>query len=84
MRASPSRKPVDCPLAPPPRRTTQARTLHCACLIVGGVPELAAHLRVPQSLLRDWLQGEVEPPPEMFLAAVEVILLHLDARGGAA
>jgi hypothetical protein len=52
-------------------------------VIIGGVPELAAHLRVPPSVLRDWLQGEVEPPPEMFLAAVEVILLHLDARGSA-
>lgn len=84
MRAFSSRKPVDCPAAPPARRTTQARTLHTACLIVGGAPQLAAQLGVPVALLRDWLEGESEPPPAAFLAAVEMILLHLDARGSSA
>jgi hypothetical protein len=81
MRASPSRKPVDCPLAPPSRRTTLARAIHSACVILGGVPNLATHLGVPAALVRDWLEGEVEPPQAMFLAAVEVILLHLDTEG---
>ena len=84
VRASSSRKPVDCPAAPPARRSTQARTLHTACLILGGAPQLAAHLGVPVAVLRDWLEGESEPPPAAFLAAVELILLHLDARGSAA
>jgi hypothetical protein len=83
MRASPSRKPVDCPLAPPARQTTFARAIHSACLILGGVPNLATHLGVPSALVRDWLEGEVEPPQAMFLAAVEVILLHLDSEGRA-
>lgn len=83
MRAAPSRKPVDCPLAPPARRTTQARALHTACVIIGGVPQLAAHLGVPAGLLRDWLEGEVEPPQPAFLAAVELVLLHLETGGSA-
>ena len=84
MRASTSRKAADCPIAPPSRRTTYARAMHSACLVLGGVPQLAAHLDVPAAVLRDWLEGEVEPPHEMFLAAVEVILLHLDTSGPAA
>lgn len=83
MRASPSDKGPDCPLAPPARQSTFARAIHSACLILGGVPSLAAHLGVPAVLVRDWLEGEVEPPQAMFLAAVEVILLHLDSEGRA-
>ena len=83
MRASPSRKPLDCPLAPPSRQSTYARAMHSACVVLGGVPQLAAHLGVPAALLRDWLDGEVEPPHALFLAAVEVVLLHLETRGPA-
>ena|SRR5690349_20493858 len=83
MRTSPSRKPADCPRAPASRQSTLARVLHSACIILGGVPQLAAHLGVPAPILRDWLEGETEPPETMFLAALEVILLHLDAQGDA-
>ena len=81
MEASTSRKTVDCPIAPPPRQSTFARALHSACLILGGVPQLARHLGAPAGVVRDWLAGEAEPPEAMFLAAVEIILLHLDTRG---
>lgn len=83
MRGSPSPEPVDCPAAPPSQQSTYARTLHSACLIVGGVPRLAGHLGVPAALLHGWLAGEAEPPQPIFLAAVEIILLHLDTRGPA-
>lgn len=76
-----SRKRADCPLAPPGRRTTYARTMHSACLVLGGVAQLAEHLGVAAAVVRDWVEGEVEPPHDMFVAAVEVLLLHLDTRG---
>lgn len=69
---------ADCPVAPASRETTQARTLHRACLILGGVPQLAAHLGVPESTLRAWLEGRDEAPQMVFLAAVEIVLLHVD------
>ena len=69
---------ADCPVAPASRETTQARTLHRACLIIGGVPQLAAHLGVPEATLRAWLEGRDEPPQMVFLAAVEIVLLHVD------
>jgi hypothetical protein len=71
----------DCPITPEGRRSTYARTLHRACVILGGVPGLAAHLGVAEADLVRWLQGPEEPPFEIFLAAVEMILLHLDAPG---
>ena len=72
----------DCPITPEGRRSTYARTLHRACVILGGVPGLAGHLGVSEAELVRWLQGE-EPPYETFLAAVVVVLLHLDAPGRA-
>ena len=59
--------------------TTYSRTLHRACLILGGVPQLAAHLRVGETALRAWLKGEGEPPLDVFLGAVEILLLAADA-----
>jgi len=72
---------VDCPAAPPSRETTQARALHRACVILGGVPQLAAHLGVAESTLQAWLEARDEPPQMVFLAAVEIVLLHLEKSG---
>ena len=72
---------VDCPGAPLSRQTTQARTLHRACLILGGVQPLAAHLGVSESALSGWLEGRDEPPQMVFLAAVEIVLLHIEKSG---
>jgi hypothetical protein len=82
MRATPSPSSPDCPITPEARRSTYARALHRACVIIGGVPGLAAHLGVAEADVARWLQGE-EPPFEVFLAAVQVLLLHLDAPGPA-
>lgn len=73
-----AKKAIDCPAPAPSRETTYARTLHRACLVLGGVAQLAAHLGVSEGPLRDWLEGRAEPPQMVFLAAVEIILLHLD------
>src|SRR5437764_4135304 len=69
---------VDCPLPIASRQTTYARTLHRACLVLGGVAPLARHFGVAEAVLRNWLEGRDEPPQMVFLAAVEIILLHLD------
>src|SRR4051794_41029063 len=34
----------DCPLAPPEHASVYARTLHRACLVLGGIEQLAKHL----------------------------------------
>jgi hypothetical protein len=77
MRISPSAA-VDCPLAPPSRETTYARALHRACLVLGGLAQLASHLKVSDYAVRTWLEGREVPPDNIFLAAVEIILLAAD------
>lgn len=79
MRVSTAKK--DCPAAPPSRETTYARALHRACLIVGGVQQLANHLGVSETTLHAWLEGRDDPPQMVFLAAVEIVLLHLESSG---
>lgn len=69
---------VDCPLARASRLNTYARAMHRACLIVGGIAPLAGHLKVSETALRGWLNGVDEPPLGVFLAAVEILLLHAD------
>jgi hypothetical protein len=73
----------DCPLAPPEHASVYARTLHRACLVLGGVEQLAKHLEASDVDLRRWLGGEVQPPERVFLAAVEVVLLHAGGAGRA-
>jgi hypothetical protein len=75
--------PRDCPVAPPSRSTVFARTLHRACQILGGAQQLAEHLKVPAEDLQRWMEGHEEPPLELFLAAVDVVLLHADSAGRA-
>ena len=72
---------VDCPHPPPSRETTHARALHRACLIIGGVEGLCRHLGVSEAALRSWLERRDDPPQMVFLAAVEIVLLHLDNTG---
>ena len=74
---------ADCPQPPESRRTTAARALHRACLILGGVAQLSRHLGVPEESVQDWLEGRDDPPQMVFLAAVEIVLLHLEKSAGA-
>ena len=72
---------VDCPQPPQSRQTTHARALHRACLILGGADQLSRHLGVSEAALRAWLEGREDPPQMVFLATVEIVLLHLDNAG---
>ena len=72
---------ADCPNPPPARETTYARALHRACLILGGAEQLSRHLGVSEAAVRGWLEGRDDPPQMVFLAAVEIVLLHLDSTG---
>ena len=75
---------ADCPLASLSRETTYVRALHHACLVLGGLAQLASHLQVPEDALRTWLEGREEPPESIFLAAVEIILLAAESPPRAA
>jgi DNA-binding transcriptional regulator YdaS (Cro superfamily) len=75
---------ADCPLAPPALETTYVRALHHACLVVGGVAQLASHLKVSEYAVNTWLEGREELPETIFLAAVEVILLAAERTPGSA
>jgi hypothetical protein len=66
----------DCPLAPPETASVHSRTLHRACVILGGIAQLARHLGVDESELKRWMRGEPQVPEPVFLAAVEVLLLY--------
>jgi hypothetical protein len=69
---------IDCPLAPPRDAGIHARTLHRACLILGGIDLLARHLGIPVADLRNWLSGTDQPPEPIFFACVEIVLLHAE------
>jgi hypothetical protein len=74
---------ADCPSAWPSRASVYARTLHRACVIVGGVERLASQLRVSAVSLVAWVEGREVPPLAVFLAAVDVILLNAETAGRA-
>ena len=75
---------TDCPLGAPSRRTIHARTLHRACVVIGGVAQLAAQLKATEAAVRNWIEGIDEPPESVFLAAVEILLLHAEEGRGVA
>jgi hypothetical protein len=68
-----------CPLAPPEHASVQSRTLHRACLIVGGAEALAKQLEVSTADIERWLRGEAPVPERIFLHGVEMVLLHATA-----
>ncbi len=71
------KQPVtDCPRATPAVANTYTRALHRACLFAGGAASLAARLGVAEASLREWMQGEAQPPQSVFLAAVEILLRY--------
>jgi hypothetical protein len=75
---------TDCGGAPASRATVYSRTLQRACEILGGVRQLAEHLRVDRDELAGWIDARGEPPLAVFLATVDVVLLHAERSGGSA
>ena len=66
---------VDCPPLSKSRVTVHARTLHRACEVLGSLDALSRHLDVPAPALARWISGLEPPPLDVFLAAVDVVLL---------
>jgi len=67
----------NCPLAPSDEASVYAKSLHRACLIVGGMEALERKLQMPREMLERWIRGDGEPPMRVFHAAVEIILLYV-------
>ena len=78
-----SKRANDCPTAPPSRATVYVRTLHRACEILGGAQQLAVQLKVSAVHLLRWMDGDEHPPTSVFLAAVDIVLLHAGTLGRA-
>jgi hypothetical protein len=57
----------------------KARVLRMAADMLGGPRKLRDALQVPSATLADWLNGVAEPPPEVVLRAMAMILDDLDA-----
>jgi hypothetical protein len=75
---------ADCGGAPASRATVYSRTLQRACEVLGGIRPLAAHLGVAPADLARWIDARGEPPLQVFLAAVDVVLLHAERSRGSA
>ncbi len=72
----------DCPPLSKSRLTVYARTLHRACEILGSLDALSRHLDVPAPALARWISGAEPPPLDVFLAAVDVVLLGAEPGAG--
>ena len=70
--------PDDCPQAPGFSANLPTLILHEACKTAGGVHLLAARLRVPVPALERWLEGEEDPPAEVYQACIDLVLLNED------
>ena len=62
--------------ADPPlsRATVYSRTVQRASEVLGGGEPLAKHLRVSRTQLAHWIDGRGQPPMDVVLAAVDVVL----------
>ena len=56
-------------------RDTYQKTLVQACIVAGDETALAAKLGVPVTTVVDWLLGIRPAPTDMFLRAVDVVLV---------
>lgn len=49
------------------------RTLHEACVILGGEHKLAAFLGVSVEVIEGWLNGRSRPPDSVFLRCLDLV-----------
>lgn len=80
----PAPHPNDCPPLPKSRVTVYQRTLHRACEVLGGLEATSRQLGVPAASLTRWIGGAEPPPLEVFLKAVDVVLLGAEPGAGRA
>jgi len=66
---------VDCPPLSKSRVTVYSRTLHRACEVLGSLDALSRQLNVPAPTLARWIGGLEQPPLDVFLKAVDIVLL---------
>lgn len=59
-----------------------ARTLHRACEVLGGLDALSHHIGAPAAAITRWIGGTEQPPLDMFLKAVDVLLLGAEPGAG--
>jgi len=65
------------------RMSVQARALHRAAAVVGGLHPLAGHLKVSDEFIREWMFDVGSPPNGVFLRVIELLLdqpLEAEAR----
>jgi hypothetical protein len=53
------------------------RTLRRAAEAAGNEERLAEKLKTSPELLRRWMTGELQPPPRVMLAAVQIVQLSI-------
>lgn len=58
--------------------SVKTQTLEAAASIVGGPSKLREALQVPGASLLAWLAGREEPPKEVFLRALDILLDDVD------
>lgn len=78
----PAAHPNDCPPLSQSRVTVYARTLHRACEVLGGLEATSRHLGVSTASLVRCIGGVEQQPLEVFLAAVDVVLLAMEPGAG--
>jgi hypothetical protein len=59
-------------------RSVKTRTLQMAANALGGPRKLRDRLKVSSSDVAAWLNGTAEPPREIFLRALEIVLDDLE------
>ncbi len=62
--------------------TVYARTLHRACEVLGGLDALSRHLDIAPAALARYIDGAETPPLDVFLAAVDIVLLASEPGAG--
>ena len=56
------------------RMSVQARALHRASTAIGGLQALAAHLKVSDEHIREWMFDVGSPPNGVFLRVIDLLL----------
>jgi len=60
--------------------TTYTRTLRRALEAAGSEAKLAEQLSTSPDVLNKWLSGELQPPDNVYRAAVEIVRLSITQR----